>query len=105
MRRIAARTLKEKQISEHEKCRLETERAEAPRLKREAQDEEETARQLRVAATPVDVGDNESAGYDDTAGGVVIGLMMSMSKLLQGMTVYKRGTRRLLKTQMNLKGS
>ena len=38
-------------------------------------------------------------------GGVVIGLMMLMSRLLLGMLVYTRGTCRLLKTQMNSKGS
>ena len=69
-RRATARTLNEKQIAKHEKCRLEAKRAEAARLEREARNEEETIRQLRVAATPVDVGDDDSAGYDDMEGGV-----------------------------------
>ena len=104
-RRTAARTLKEKQISKYKKCRLEAEKAEAARLEQEARDEEETARQLRAATTPVNVGDNESAVHDDTTGRVVIGLMMSMSRLLQGMPVYTKRTRRLFKTHMNSKGS
>ena len=68
-KRTATKTLKEKQSSEHEKFRLEVERAEAARLERQALDEEETTRQLRAAATPINVGDNKSAGYDNTAGG------------------------------------
>ena len=83
--------MKEKQSSEHEKFRLEAEKAKAARLERQAWDEEETARQLRAADTPVDVGDNESTGYDDTTGGVVIGLMMSMSRLLPRMSVTRGG--------------
>ena len=75
------------------------------RLEQEAWHEEETARQLQATTTPIDVGDNESLGYDDTVGGVVIGLMMSMSRLLQGMPIYTRGTCRLLNTHMNSKGS